>query len=104
MAGLQSRRFDEPDELVTHPLLTEEIVALGEVHVARTVHQPGWSWAEHVKPIVGTPSCLHHHRGVVLEGRLGVETDDGARRVIGAGEAFEIPPGHNAWVEVTRPP
>ena len=99
MAGLQSRRFDEPDELVTHPLLTEEIVALGEVHVARTVHQPGWSWAEHVKPIVGTPSCLHHHRGVVLEGRLGVETDDGARRVIGAGEAFEIPPGHNAWVE-----
>jgi hypothetical protein len=75
MAKLQSKRFDEPDELVTLPLLTEQVVLLGEVHVARTVHEPGWSWAEHVRPVIGTPSCEHHHQGVVLSGEVEIETD-----------------------------
>jgi len=98
MARLQSKRFDEPDELVTLPLVTVQVVLLGEAHVARLVHQPGWSWAEHVKPVAGTPSCQHHHQGVVLEGQVEIETDTGARRILRAGEAFEIPPGHNARV------
>ena len=98
MARLQSRRFDEPDELVTLPLVTEQVVVLGEVLVARIVHQPGWTWAQHVKPVAGTPSCQHHHQGVALEGEVEIETDTGARRIIRAGEAFEVPPGHNARV------
>jgi class 3 adenylate cyclase len=98
MARLQSKRFDEPDDLVALPLVTEQVVLLGEVHIARIVHQPGWSWSEHVKPVAGTPSCQHHHRGVVLQGEEEVEDDAGARRTIRAGEAFEVPPGHNARV------
>ena len=103
MAGLQSRRFDEPDELVTLPLVTVQVVLLGEAHVARLVHQPGWSWAEHVKPVAGTPSCQHHHQGVVLGGEVEIETDTGARRILRAGEAFEVPPGHNARVIGDKP-
>ncbi|HET8915792.1 MAG TPA: adenylate/guanylate cyclase domain-containing protein [Propionibacteriaceae bacterium] len=103
MARLQSKRFDEPDELVTLPLVSVQVVLLGEAHVARLVHQPGWSWAEHVKPVAGTPSCQHHHQGVVLEGEVEVETDTGARRILRAGEAFEIPPGHDARVIGDRP-
>jgi class 3 adenylate cyclase len=95
---LQSKGFDEPDELVTLPLVTVQVVLLGDAHVARLVHQPGWSWAEHVKPVAGTPSCQHHHQGVVLEGKVEIETDTGARRILRAGEAFEVPPGHNARV------
>ena len=103
MARLVSKRFDEPDERVTLPLVTVQVVLLGEVHVARLVHQPGWSWVEHVKPVVGTPSCQHHHQGVVLEGEVEIETDTGARRILRAGEAFEIPPGHNARVIGEKP-
>ena len=103
MAGLHSKRFDEPDELVTLPLVTVEVVLLGEAHVARLVHQPGWSWAEHVKPVAGTPSCQHHHQGVVLEGEVEIETDTGARRILRAGEAFEVPPGHHARVIGDKP-
>jgi class 3 adenylate cyclase len=98
MARLQSKRFDEPDELVKLPLVTVQVVLLGEAHVARLVHEPGWSWAEHVKPVAGTPSCQHHHQGVVLQGQVEIETDTGARRILRAGEAFEIPPGHDARV------
>jgi class 3 adenylate cyclase len=103
MARLQSRLFEEPDELVTLPLVTVQVVLLGEAHVARLVHQPGWSWAEHVKPVAGTPSCQHHHQGVVLEGEVEIETDTGARRILRAGEAFEVPPGHNARVIGDKP-
>jgi class 3 adenylate cyclase len=103
MGTLQSKRFDEPDELITLPLLTWQVVVLGEVYVARSVHEPGWKWSEHVKPVVGTPSCQHHHQGVVLSGQMEIETDAGARRRIGAGEAYEVPPGHDSWVVGDEP-
>jgi class 3 adenylate cyclase len=53
--------------------------------------------------VAGTPTCQHHHQGVVLEGAVEIETDAGARRILHAGEAFEIPPGHNARVIGDQP-
>lgn len=103
MSSLESKSFDEPDEVVSLPLMREHVVVLGEVHVARTVHQPGWSWSEHVRPQVGTPSCAHHHQGVLLSGQVEVVTDAGAKRVMRAGEAFNIPPGHDARVVGDEP-
>ena len=103
MAILQSKHFDEPDELITLPLLTSQVVVLGEVYLARSTHEPGWRWSEHVKPVVGTPSCLHHHMGVVVSGQMEVVTDAGARRRIGPGEALEVPSGHDAWVVGDEP-
>lgn len=62
MAGIHSRSFDEPDDVVELPLMTSRTVILG-VHVGWVVHEPGWSWSEHVRPIVGTPNCLFTTRG-----------------------------------------
>jgi class 3 adenylate cyclase len=101
--GIQGKRFDQPDEIVELPLLREEIVVLGEVYVARVTHQPGWSWAEHVRPVTGTSSCLHHHQGYVIAGALEFETDTGARRRVTAGDVYEVPPGHNGWVVGDEP-
>jgi len=103
MSSLESKSFDEPDDVVSLPLLREDVVVLGEVHVARIVHEPGWSWSEHMQPVVGTPSCLHHHQGVVLTGAAEIVTDRGAKRVIRAGEAFNIPPGHHSRVVGDEP-
>ncbi len=103
MGELQSKRFDEPDEVISHPKLKGQIVVLGETFVGRYVHQPGWRWSQDVKPLVGTPSCQYHHRGVVVSGQLQVTTDEGAQRIIGPGEAFDIPPGHDAWVVGEEP-
>jgi class 3 adenylate cyclase len=101
--AIVSKSFDEPDELVTQPLMTMQVVVLGEVYVARTVHQPGWSWAEHLRPVAGTPTCLHHHQGVVLSGQVEIEMEGGARRIVRAGEAFDIPPGHLSRVVGDEP-
>jgi class 3 adenylate cyclase len=98
MGDIMVKRFDEPDEVVSLRNLAGRVVVLNEVYVGRYVADPGWRWSKDVKPVVGTPSCQFHHQGFVLSGRMEVVTDDGARRVMGPGDVFDIPPGHDAWV------
>ncbi len=43
-------------------------------------------------------SCQAHHSGVVLEGLLRVEMDDGSLLDLGPNDVFDIPPGHDGWV------
>lgn len=74
------------------------MVRLGAIAIGRARLEPGWRWSEDVKPVVGTAWCQTHHLQVLLEGRLGVEMDDGERGEYGPGEVFEIPPGHDTWV------
>ena len=56
-----------------------------------------------MKPLVGTGSCEVHHLGVVISGRLHVEMNDGSGIDLGPLDAFEIPPGHDAWVVGSEP-
>ena len=95
---LRRKRFDKPDEIRTVEKARIELVELGEAVIGRTVFEPGWHWAEHVKQIVGTASCEVHHTGYVTSGTLGVEMDEGASIELTTGDVFEVPPGHDAWV------
>jgi hypothetical protein len=95
---LRRKRFDRPDEIRTVEKARIELVELGELAVGRAIFEPGWRWSEHVKPIVGTESCQVHHLGYVVSGHLHVEMTDGASLEVMGGDAFEIPPGHDAWV------
>lgn len=103
MSEIKTKRFDEPDEAVSLSNVAGQIVVLNELYIGRYVLQPGWRWSKDVKPVVGTPSCRHHHQGVVLSGRIQFATDDGARRMVGPGEAYDLPPGHDAWVVGDEP-
>jgi hypothetical protein len=49
--------------------------------------EPGWKWSNDVKPLAGTDSCQVAHVGYVISGRMVVRMD----------EAFNMPPGHDAW-------
>ena len=95
---LRRKRFDLPDEVRVVDKARVELVELGELAVGRAIFEPGWRWSEHVKPIVGTESCQVHHIGYVMSGHLHVEMTDGASLEVVGGDAFEIPPGHDAWV------
>jgi hypothetical protein len=97
MAGLQTRSLDSPDETRPFEKGRAEIVTLGTMTVGRAVLEPGWRWSAHVKPIVGTDSCQVAHTGYVVSGRLKVAMDDGSEGEAGAGDAYVIPPGHDAW-------
>ena len=95
---LRRKRFDHPDEVRTVDKAHIDLVELGELAIGRAVFEPGWRWSEHVKPIVGTESCQVHHVGYVVSGHLHIEMTDGASLDVVGGDAFEIPPGHDAWV------
>jgi len=95
---LQRRPFDESKDLrrFTHGQL--RTVSLDDVVVGEFRLEPGWRWSKDVRPIAGTSECLHHHLGVILEGQLHVEMTDGTSIDFKPGDAYEIPPGHDAWV------
>lgn len=96
---MRIKSLDGPDEVVSYPFGRNDVVRLGGVVVTRDVHQPGWRWDVHVKPIVGTETCHFHHRGFVATGRMGVLTDEGETYVVGRNEVFDVEPGHIGWVE-----
>ena len=104
MPELQSKSLDSPDE--TRPFTDKggvAIVNLSEGTVGRGTFEPGWRWSEHVKPIAGTDSCQVRHLGYVLSGRMTVRMDDGTEATVGPGDAFDMPGGHDAWVEGDEP-
>jgi class 3 adenylate cyclase len=96
---LQRKGFGGPDEIRRFPHGVVEVVTLDEINVSRFVFQPGWRWLEDVGPIAGTASCQHRHVGYTISGRLAVRMNDGTALSIGPGDAYEIPPGHVAWVD-----
>ena len=98
MAGVEKRSFESPDETRTPSKTRSEIVHVGGVAASRLTLEPGWSWAECIKPVVGTETCQHRHLGVVQSGRMRVTHDDGTVLEIGPGDAYLIEPGHNAEV------
>lgn len=103
MPRLQTKNFSKPDQIRQFPTGRCDIVTLDELSIGRFVFQPGWQWSKDVAPIAGTSSCQFRHVGYMLSGSLGVRMEDGTTLTIGPGEAYEIPPGHDAWVVGDEP-
>jgi len=103
MGKILVKRFDEPEEVISVPGHSSQVVTLGDTYVAWSIAQPGWRWSRDVKPLVGTTSCQIHHQGVVLSGRMQIASEEGIQRTIGPREAFDIQPGHDGWVVGEEP-
>ncbi len=97
------RNFDEPDEVIEVEKARSELITLGGLTIAHDTHEPGWHWAVHVGPHVGTTSCQSHHMSFVIRGRLRVRLDDGTEFEVGKGDVLDVPPGHDSWVVGDEP-
>jgi class 3 adenylate cyclase len=97
-----SKNFRDAHEIRRFPNGQIETVTLHETTIGRFVIEPGWRWSRDVGPIAGTRTCQVHHVGVVLKGMLHLETDAGETFEYGAGDVYDIPPGHDAWVGGTE--
>ena len=101
--SIQKKSLDSPDETRTFENGKAQITTLGDFNASRFVFEPGWRWSENVKPIAGTDTCQVLHTGYQVSGRLHVVLEDGTEEEIGPGEAYVIPPGHDAWVVGDEP-
>jgi hypothetical protein len=98
MAGVEVGDFGLPDETRTPDKTTVEVVWIGAASAARMRLEPGWRWSDCIKPIVSGERCQAHHVGLLQSGTMRVVHDDGTEQEIGAGQAYVIEPGHDAWV------
>ncbi len=94
----QARNFRTTQDIRRFPHGRIETVSHAETSIGHFVIEPGWRWSRDVAPIAGTRTCQMHHTGVVLKGRLHLQTDDGEAFEFGVGDVYDIPPGHDAWV------
>jgi hypothetical protein len=95
---IEKKTLDAPDERRSFENGKIDVVTVGGLTIGRMTFQPGWKWSKSVKPIVKTNSCQNQHVGFVISGRLKVVLDDGTEGEAGPGNAYDIPPGHDAWV------
>jgi len=97
------KNLSSPDETRVLPKTNIEVVESDGHTIMRATFQPGWKWSEHVKPTVGTSSCMAPHINYVISGHMVVVMDDGDQEEMGPGDFAVIPPGHNAWVLGNEP-
>ena len=77
------------------------IVRLRSAVVGLGTYQPGWKWSLHAGSQTGKPS--QNHVGYIISGKMVVQDASGFEQEIGPGEAFEVMPGHDAWVVGNAP-
>ena len=100
---LSIKRFDEADERRAFPFGEFALVELGGITIGRASYDPGWKWSEHVWATIGATLCEVEHVGMVISGRPAVLMADGAEFVMGPGDLFAIPGGHDNWVVGDEP-
>lgn len=100
---IEIRRFETPDQLLDMKDRGRiSIIRMGDGTAGmHAIFEPGWTWEADEKPLLGSPaSCPMRHTGYCFSGKLVVRMlDTGVKTRIGPGDFFEIPPGHDAYVE-----
>lgn len=101
--AIEKRRFESPDDKL-------DMKAAGSISIIKmadgttgmhAVFEPGWTWEKDEKPLLGSPaSCPMRHTGYCIGGNLVVHmVDTKAETRITSGDFFEIPAGHDAYVD-----
>jgi hypothetical protein len=98
VASIEVKGLGKPDESRAFANGQADMVVVGTTMVGRARLEPGWRWSNDVKPITGTDSCMVLHKGYCIAGQIHVSHNDGTEGDIGPGDAYEIQPGHDAWV------
>jgi quercetin dioxygenase-like cupin family protein len=97
------KSHSSPDEVRSPAKTRVEVVRLEGFTLGRLSFEPGWRWSECIKPVAQTDSCQLSHVGYAVAGRITIRLQDGTQKTIVAGDAYTIPPGHDAWVEGDEP-
>jgi len=100
---LKLQNLDSPSETRTFEHGRFEPYSIGPMTIGRATYEPGWKWSEHVGGPAGASACMVEHVGLVVSGRAAVKMTDGEERVMGPGDLFYVPPGHDSWVVGNEP-
>ena len=88
----EHKSFGHPDDTREFPNGKAEILSIGGSEVGRMTFEPGWRWANDVKPI-------QYH----VSGQLAIRMNDGNEMIAKPGDITSLPSGHDAWVVGDEP-
>ena len=102
-SSIEVRRFETPDDSL-------DMKDRGGINVIKmtdgttamhAIFEPGWTWENDEKPLLGSPdTCPMRHTGYCITGTLVVRmVETGVETSIRKGDFFEIPPGHDGYVD-----
>jgi class 3 adenylate cyclase len=94
----EAKSLRRPEQVRRFPNGRIDMVSHHETAIGRFSLEPGWLWSRDVGPIAQTRFCQIHHLGVVLKGRLRVESEAGEVCEFEVDDVYDIPPGHDATV------
>lgn len=97
------KNFRKADEVREFPKGRLELIKIAGATIGRGVFEPGWRWANSVKPIAKTHSCEAPHFQYHVSGILHVKMDDGTEFDLKPGDISMLPPGHDAWTVGNEP-
>ena len=101
--AIETRRFETPDDFLgMKDAGSISIIKMRDGTTGmRAIFEPGWTWEKDEKPLLGSPdSCPTLHTGYCIAGKLVVRMiETNAETHIATGDFFEIPPGHDAFVD-----
>ncbi len=103
MTQAEHGHLAEPADVRTFEKGRLELVAIGGGTVGRLTLEPGWRWAEHVRPMAGTDWCEAPHFQYHVAGTLHILMADGTEFEAGPGDVTYLPAGHDAWVVGDEP-
>ena len=103
MPRLQAKSFAIPDDVRTLPRTHFATVVLDEATVGHCRFEAGWRWSVDVGPVMGVTSCPIRHLGYSMSGSVRVLMEDGRTLDIGPDTVFDIPAGHDKWVDGNEP-
>jgi mannose-6-phosphate isomerase-like protein (cupin superfamily) len=93
----ETKNFEKADEVRTFDKGRVELVTVAGKSIGRATFEPGWKWSESVGPIAKTSRCEAAHYGYQISGTMKIVSAEGDYD-IHAGDIFNIPAGHDAWV------
>ena len=99
----RAKSFRNPEQVRRFPNGLIETVSHSETTIGRFHLEPGWRWSRDVRPIAQTRFCEIRHQGVVLRGRLRIETEAGEVYEVGVDDVYDILPGHDGLVVGDEP-
>ena len=98
-----AKNLAQPDESIRFPGITQDLVEIAGMTVARSVSEPGWRWSTDMQPLVGGEWCEARHIGVVISGRWGAHLRDGTVLEFGPLDVYDVPPGHDGYTIGNEP-
>lgn len=72
------------------------VTSLPSASIGLGTYNPGWKWSLHAGTQTGKAS--ENHIGYIISGSMVVRDSTGKEMRVGPGDAFEVGPGHDAWV------